>query len=397
MATIYSDQFKGVGTIAGSVYYCSLNHYQEKLAAGGMRSFLAYEAANMWPVGSSGGAPAGQLMIPSEANPTYQSISICMLEPTLSHRPKSAQSTKDAAAQNVPMDLDFVKDFEKQGLIASTRNISNQRVFIGNGKNDTMVRAEAAAKLEEFYTRLGVRGGSLKVEIGDGAHNFPTDRTDDPDTIGCNEQTVPFIANCGNDLAGKILKHVTDKKLTRGKFQAKNLRVLSQSRLASGDNDSSRPKSIADYGYLYANDTCMEKPETCDLHVALHGCEMADSFDLGFQNSYLAFAGMTQILGMSETRLLTRHPQYGTRTFATKAGYSEYAEPAENHLMVLFPQTFIGSDNFPANPFGCWDWYGWTGADYATNRGAETQWLMGFIKRAKENPKALVVKATKDR
>jgi hypothetical protein len=38
--------------------------------------------------------------------------------------------------------------------------------------------------------------------------------------------------------------------------------------------------------------------------------------------------------------------------------------------VVLYPQA-AKSMFMPLNPQGCWDWWGYTGADYATRDGAQ--------------------------
>ena len=83
-----------------------------------------------------------------------------------------------------------------------------------------------------------------------------------------------------------------------------------------------------------------------------------------------------------------RVPRMGALKFARDAGYLDYVE--KNNLIVLFPQTWIGVDNYPLNPKGCWDWYGWTGRDYATRKGSEVKWLMSWIEEIRKNPKSFI-------
>jgi poly(3-hydroxybutyrate) depolymerase len=49
--------------------------------------------------------------------------------------------------------------------------------------------------------------------------------------------------------------------------------------------------------------------------------------------------------------------------FVKYAGFNEWAE--SNRIIILYPQT-TKSDFVPYNPKGCWDWWGYTGLDYAT-------------------------------
>lgn len=74
---------------------------------------------------------------------------------------------------------------------------------------------------------------------------------------------------------------------------------------------------------------------TCALHIALHGCQQnADSVG---------------------------------EAFVRDAGYNRWADAYE--LVVLYPQT--RSSLAPLNPKACWDWWGYSGADYDTREGVQ--------------------------
>ena len=152
--------------------------------------------------------------------------------------------------------------------------------------------------------------------------------------------------------------------------------------------------------YLYASQKCLDNPNSCDTHVALHGCEMSDSFDAAFDKRYSEQVAKTQILGMrtKAQRSIFRRQlpvieekeiKFGTLKFAMLSGYIELAE--KNDLMVLFPQTWITPESYPYNPKGCWDWFGATGSDYATNKGVESSWLSQYIKEVTKNPKKYIL------
>ena len=81
----------------------------------------------------------------------------------------------------------------------------------------------------------------------------------------------------------------------------------------------------------------------CSLHVALHGCEQT----------------MEQI----------------GQDFAQHAGYIKWAEV--NSIVVLFPQV----RSSPVNPKGCFDWWGYTGVDYASKLGAQMHAVHAMVAR----------------
>ena len=69
------------------------------------------------------------------------------------------------------------------------------------------------------------------------------------------------------------------------------------------------------------------------MHVAFHGCEMTVD-DIGEQ-------------------------------FTLLTGYNPWA--AANDMVVLYPQ----AKRTALNPKGCWDWWGYTGVDYASKVGVQ--------------------------
>jgi poly(3-hydroxybutyrate) depolymerase len=102
--------------------------------------------------------------------------------------------------------------------------------------------------------------------------------------------------------------------------------------------------SLADTGYAYIPAACAT--ERCRVHVAFHGCR---------QN-----AG-----------------QVGER-FVREAGYNRWADT--NRLIVLYPQT-IARYFYVYNPRGCWDWWGYTGAQYATKAAPQIRAVMAMVER----------------
>lgn len=384
MAVIYSDQFSGVATVAGGVFYCAQNGYQENLKKYGSVAFFNFKISEE---ALRQGVDVASLQTsvrnipdlktafePRPSNPIYQSVGICMGHPERAHG-----SEPQADGSSGPMKLTFVNALASAGLIAPVGNIANQRVLIYQGDADTVVHPPMAEKLQEFYRRFAVPESAIKMVRGaGGAHNFPTSRHDG---INCDSEGVPYIANCKRDLAGDILQHLINRRLRRARAKADHLYRVTQ---------VEAPPSVAPYGYLYASDFCLKNPTLCDLHVALHGCKMADSFDEDFQRLYEAKVQMTQVLGVHDYELKMRTPRMGALTFAKKSGYAEYAEDPANRVMIFFPQTQITDANYPGNPKGCWDWYGWTGLEYATNKGSETSWLIRQIQKIRQSPVSLI-------
>ena len=72
------------------------------------------------------------------------------------------------------------------------------------------------------------------------------------------------------------------------------------------------------------------------------------------------------------------------------AGYNRWADT--NRLIVLYPQTLTrygwgaadGRWSYLFNPRGCWDWWGYTGEQYATQLGPQVRAVMGMAERLGE-------------
>lgn len=208
-------------------------------------------------------------------------------------------------------------------------------------------------------------------------------------------------------MASEILQQTIGLSLEKSEPNLDHIYVLDQNldlkNLIRPEKDWKQPSaSIAPYAYLYATENCLQNPASCRLHVALHGCEMSDSFNKDFDDLYTEQVSKYQNLSMrkrSETLfnimdlpvIEEKSNRYGTLKFVLNAGYIDYAE--KNNLMVLFPQAWITEKNYPYNPKGCWDWFGWTGSNYATVNGAETAWLSNYILSVSKEPLKFILTA----
>jgi poly(3-hydroxybutyrate) depolymerase len=89
---------------------------------------------------------------------------------------------------------------------------------------------------------------------------------------------------------------------------------------------------MADEGYVYVPKSCADGAN-CRLLIAFHGCAQSAS-------------------------------KVGD-AFYGHAGFNRWADT--NRLIVLYPQVNAS----PLNPLGCWDWFGYTGGNYATRLGPQ--------------------------
>jgi poly(3-hydroxybutyrate) depolymerase len=147
----------------------------------------------------------------------------------------------------------------------------------------------------------------------------------------------PWISKCNYDSAGEMLRTFYGELAPKGAMVAENLKKFSQADFGNAQTP------LFPEGWVYIPAKCAQG-EQCRLHVALHGCLM--------------------------------NPDFIQDKFELLAGYNEWAET--NKIVVLYPQSAkLGQ----ANPYACWDWFGFTGENYVTKSGAQMSALKKMIDR----------------
>jgi poly(3-hydroxybutyrate) depolymerase len=227
----------------------------------------------------------------------------------------------DLAALNKQAD-----EWVTQGKLAAISNLKNSKVWILNGSKDTKVITPISWVLFEQY-RTWVGDENIEyVYDKPFAHHFPTLSNGN----ACDVSKSPFLGNCGYDAAGELLNFIYPNLHDRVTKPSGKIIAIEQQTLG-GDAAS----SLSDTGYVYIPHSC-QQGATCKLHINFHGCN---------QNA---------------TAVAT--------TYVEQNGLNNWAD--SNDLVVLYPQT-KSSMILPLNPQGCWDWWGYTGDDYATRNGAQ--------------------------
>ena len=239
-------------------------------------------------------------------------------------------------------------EWARSGDIDGLHNIASQRIYIFTGYNDSVVNSKVGDAAYRFYLHYlgGRNNGNLFYQgaIGAGHSQVTIDYG-----LACNQNEGDFIDHCNYDQAGIILRHIY------GVLNPKNGGTLSAKFLAFDQREMTFPASpasysMADIGYAYIPAACAAQ-QPCRVHIALHGC--MQNFE-AIQDRYI------------------RH-----------AGYNEWADT--NRLIVLYPQTIVGNpaiDPFtPLNPFGCWDWWGYTNFNYAVKAGRQITAIKAMLDR----------------
>ena len=233
--------------------------------------------------------------------------------------------------------------YEKQQLVAPMSHLSNDKVWLLHGTLDTRIIRPVADALFAQYKGFISANNLTYVNDKEFSHVMPT-----LDSGGkCEVSESPFIGNCAFDAAGEILKHIYGPLAPRVSAEDAliqgDLISFEQAKLANIDD-----ASMHDTGYAYLPKACADGT-SCKVHVSFHGCNQSAD-NVGMQ-------------------------------YASDAGFNQWA--ANNQIIVLYPQT-KKSSILPMNPQACWDWWGYTGDEYATKKGKQIEAVYNMLQNIEQ-------------
>lgn len=277
----------------------------------------------------------------------------------------SADTAQQQCMANKPPGPDLPALFQRTDEFALDRriddpaNLGRQKIYVFNGYNDPKVLRKITDAVPSYYAHYvpPQATGNLFYQnaIGAGHAQVTADYGD-----ACAITGGEHINNCGYDQAGIILQHIYGRlqpKNTSGKPLGK-LVAFTQRDFIGGGVVPPKTFGLAETGYAYVPDSCATT--RCRVHIALHGC---------LQNA--------EMIGQA---------------YILRAGYNKWADT--NAIIVVYPQTTatnvkapVITDPFlPVNPYGCWDWWGYTDSNYATKRGDQIAALKAIIDRLTTRP-----------
>jgi predicted peptidase len=237
--------------------------------------------------------------------------------------------------------LAAAREFEKSGQIDPLDQLKNSNIYIFSGTEDKIVRQKAVDTTVEFFKLAGVPEKQIRyVNQVPAGHAFITPGFGND----CAASSPPYINHCelkstGYDQAGELLQHIYGPlKPPASSLQGK---TISFSQREFADSAS----SMADTGYAYVPQDCAAGT-SCKVHVALHGC-MQSAESVG-------------------------------DSFYKNTGFNRWAD--SNHIIVLYPQVNKSTER-PENPRGCWDWFGYSGPDYALKSGVQMKAIKAMVDR----------------
>jgi poly(3-hydroxybutyrate) depolymerase len=223
----------------------------------------------------------------------------------------------------------------RAGVVDDPSWLAPDRVWIFHGARDDTVGAAVVDALVRFY-RAFVPTERIRYETEiEAGHGFPADGQG----RACEASEPPWINDCGFDAAGLMLRHFHDDLRLPARAVSGELAVFDQSRYADGG----RLASLDERGLVFVPKDCAAG-QLCRIHVAFHGCKQG-----------MGFVG---------------------RDFARDAGFNRWADA--NRIVVLYPQV-KRSVFWPFNPNGCWDWWGYSGANYASRDGLQLRAVRRMI------------------
>ncbi|XP_004919497.3 uncharacterized protein LOC101732077 [Xenopus tropicalis] len=214
-------------------------------------------------------------------------------------------------------------------LLDPVSNLAGQKVFIFSGSKDTVVVPGVVKKLEEYYKAFITSPGAIKTVYDIPAqHGMPTDSYGG----SCGLTNLDYVNNCNYNGAYEALNfiHGNLQKPSSSASLTGQLTLFDQSEYFGGSAASTYAMDTA--GYVYVPSSCQAGAK-CKLHIVFHGC-------------------------------LQGREKVGDR-FAKNGGYNQVADL--NDFIVLYPQ----AKSNMSNPNGCWDWWGFTGTNYANKNGSQ--------------------------
>ncbi|CAG9318897.1 unnamed protein product [Blepharisma stoltei] len=292
-------------------------------------STLAYSKQFSVSGVSSGAAMAVQLHVAHSADCTGAGI---IAGPPY-YCAKNSLVIASTACATTPYLLDisplirYTQEQSREGTIDDYNNLkaNTKGIWIFSGLLDTVVNQHIVKQLQKFYESFIPSYKITSVYNVAAQHSWVTN------SYGglCVYLGWPFINNCNLDAAGHILYQIYGNIKPAVTPLVENLRQFDQTIYVDITQ-----AVMENTGFIYIPSGCQNINNECLVHVAIHGC-------------------------------LQNYNSVGDR-FVSNNGLNGYAEA--NNIIVIYPQVAV---DIIANPQGCWDWWGYTGSDYALKSGLQ--------------------------
>ncbi|HRD75025.1 MAG TPA: poly(3-hydroxybutyrate) depolymerase [Hyphomicrobiaceae bacterium] len=235
--------------------------------------------------------------------------------------------------------VERVRRLAARGEIDPVATLALHRLYVFSGTRDEVVVPRVAAAVPDLYERLGMPVERMKrVTTMAAGHAFVTENNG----LSCSATGKPYIVGCGYDQAGDLLAHLYGHMRPPSTARTGTLSVFEQSPFT---RDLPFNAGMAISGAIYVPKDCADRAG-CRIHVAFHGC--------------------------GQSRLAVGD------AFIRETGFLRWSDT--NRLIILFPQAAPSA----TNPQGCWDWWGYTGRDFLTQKAPQIRAVMRMIDRLSE-------------
>jgi poly(3-hydroxybutyrate) depolymerase len=230
------------------------------------------------------------------------------------------------------------------GSIDAPSNLERIRAWVLAEGADPIIGLDVSEAARDFLSAYA--GDKVKfMVLGGAGHSMPT--VDHGGRCGITGGT--YLNACGFDAASNMLEYLYEQAPEEPDAGGE-LRPFEQTEFVPGWRRLLGNDSLAKLGYVYVPRSC--RHGGCRLHVALHGCRQ----------------GATA----------------SSQEFVRYAGYNAWA--TRHSAVILYPQVApvrVAWYNpwLELNPEGCWDWWGYSGADFAVRSGVQIQAVAAMIER----------------
>lgn len=215
------------------------------------------------------------------------------------------------------------------GQLGDSSQLADDKVWVFHGTLDTVVATEQSDALVQLYGALTDESQIKYVNNVVATHTFPTLLNGN----ACDVVASPFVSACNYDAAGESLQFLYGGLESPAENVATDLIEVALPNAGQA--------GLLESAYVFIPEFCRGEAANCRAQMVLHGCNQSSA-------------------------------QIGT-SFIMQSDYLGWAEA--NHLVLAFPQVAVAA----SNPYACWDWWGYSGADYRWREGKQMKVLADWM------------------
>jgi hypothetical protein len=205
------------------------------------------------------------------------------------------------------------------------------RVWLYRGQFDRTYLPGSVRDTGRFFAAFGAAVDESMVDTVPSQHAWPTVSSGTPCGLG------GAIESCGVDGTGAALQSLySDLKLNApaATINAAGLQPFDQTPYFGIDPLATQ---LADTGYLYIPKACQANTTACDLHIALHGCNVDKYYESAVHDLSLNRWGETNSIVVLWPRIQPRNDSAAT-VQQRQGCFDAYAQTGEFYMTKAGPQ-----------------------------------------------------------